>query len=106
MDTIIQTDNGKAVREISSASVPAYLTALAKRPDVGHRGRQALVYAASFTEDITKQGHDMGNIDPITHETLSAYLRNLSTAMPDGRCFAFIHAAEIIADVSELGGEF
>ena len=106
MDNMIQTENGKAVRGISSASVPAYLTALAKRPDVGYHGLVALVYTASFTEDLTKQGHDMGNTDPITHETLPAYLRNLSTAMPDGRRFAFIHAATIIENVPTLEGEF
>ena len=106
MDTIVQTDNGKAVREISSASVPAYLTALAKMPDVEYHERLALVYTARFTEDITKQGHDMGNTDPITHETLPAYLRNLSTAIPDGRRFAFIRSAEIIMEVPQLEGEF
>ena len=106
MDTIIQTDNGKAVREISSAGVPAYLTAMAKRPDVEYHGRLALVYTASFTEDLRKQGHDMGNAVPITHEGLPAYLRSLSTAIPDGRRFTFIHAAEIIGNVPALEGEF
>ena len=106
MDTIIQTDNGKAAREISSASVPAYLTALAKRPDVGFRDLQTLACAAGFVEYLAKQGNDMSNAEPITHNTLPAHLRDLSEKCHGGIRLAFIHAATIIENVPALEGEF